>query len=79
MKQCSVENNNLKNLKNVKIGMHYNQVILIMKRKPYKIQTDDFEPEEFIALYESPISSSGNFSITYSKNDSIVKRIYRGD
>lgn len=75
----NISNENLDDIKKVKKGMHFNQVKKIMRNAPFKQDTYDFEPDEFVSLYQSPIGSSGDFSITYSKKDSIVKRIYRGD
>lgn len=75
----SVSNENLDDIEKIKIGMHFNRVKKIMRNAPFKQDTYDFEPDEFISFYESPVGSSGDFLITYSKNDSIVKRIYRGD
>jgi len=74
-----ISNENLYDIEKINKGMHFNQVKLIMRNAPFKQEKYDFEPDEFVSLYQSPIGSSGHFSITYSKNDSIVKRIYRGD
>jgi hypothetical protein len=75
----TISNENLDDIEKIKRGMHFNQVSKIMRNAPFKQDTYDFEPDEFISFYESPVGSSGDFSITYSKKDSIVKRIYRGD
>lgn len=75
----SVSHENLEDIKKIEIGMHFNQVKKNMRNAPFKQDTYNFEPDEFISFYDSPLSSSGDFSITYSKKDSIVKRIYRGE
>lgn len=75
----TTSNENLDDIKKIKKGMHFNQVSKIMRNAPCKQDTYAFEPDEFVIFYQSPIGSSGDFSITFGKNDSIVKRIYKGD
>lgn len=74
-----ISQENLEDIKRVKLGMQFKQVKKIMTNEPLGQEIYDFEPDEFISLYQSPISSSGDLKIIYSKNDSIVKRIYKGD
>jgi hypothetical protein len=70
---------NIELSKNIKLGMTINQVDRIMKNKPFKKYECDIETDELVFLYESAFSSSGDVKITFDKNDSIVRRVYRGE
>ncbi len=70
---------NIELSKNIKPGMTVIEVNKIMLNNPIKIENHKYEENELIYFYNSSFSSSGHIEITFDKNDSIVKRIYRGD
>ena len=75
----SEANRNFNNLKKVEIGMTMHQVDSIMKNKPKTIEKAFWDDNLFVYYYNSGFGASDDFSIVFSKRDSLVTSIGFGD
>jgi len=67
-----------KDIIKVQKGMKIQEVISIMRNRPFKIEASD-DNISFYEFYKAPIGASGYYYIEYRKKDSLVMNTYCGD
>lgn len=70
---------NFKDLHKIEVGIKIEQVYIIMKNPPLKIENPYYIDTLFVDYYESTVNAGDDFMIIYSKKDSTVVEVFWGD